>query len=354
MRKHIFNAGPGVLPLEVLKEASESIHEFAGSGQSILEISHRGNLFENVIAEAKLHIRELLGLDNNYEIIFLQGGASMQFAMVPMNFLSEHETSAYIDTGTWSSKAIKEAKIFGNVNVIASSKEQRYNFIPKSFEIPSDAKYLHLTTNNTIYGTQFQNFPETSIPVFADMSSDIFSREIPLNKFDLIYAGAQKNAGPAGVTIVIIKKSLLEKIDKKIPSMLDYRVHVENNSLYNTPAVFSIYVCMLTLRWIKKSGGLKAMEKVNNKKAKKLYDLIDKYPIYNGHAARDDRSKMNVVFTLNKPEFDNEFIDVCNKANITGIKGHRSVGGFRASVYNALSMQSVDVLCEVMEAFGKK
>ncbi|HXH19569.1 MAG TPA: 3-phosphoserine/phosphohydroxythreonine transaminase [Chitinophagales bacterium] len=352
MRKHIFNPGPSVLPVEVLQEASEAVVELNGSGESVLEISHRGKTFEGVVAEAKALVKELLGLGEDYDVLFLQGGASLQFCMVPMNFLNESETAAYADTGTWASKAIKEAKLFGKVDVVASSKAQNYNHIPKGFEVPGTAKYFHITTNNTIYGTQFHRFPESPVLYFADMSSDFLSREIPASKFDLIYAGAQKNVGPAGVTLVVLRKELLKRIDKVLPSMLDYRVFVENDSLYNTPCVFGIYVCLLTLRWLRKKGGLKAIEKINETKAARLYEVIDRHPLYKGHAAKEDRSKMNVVFTLSCPELEGAFLEACTKAGIVGIKGHRSVGGFRASLYNALPLESVTALCEVMEEFA--
>ncbi|MDZ4845697.1 MAG: 3-phosphoserine/phosphohydroxythreonine transaminase [Chitinophagales bacterium] len=353
MRKHIFNAGPSVLPVEVLKEASAAVVELNNSGQSILEISHRGQTFEGMIAEAKSLVKELLGLGDDYDVLFLQGGASMQFCMVPMNFLNQNETAAYVDTGTWSSKAIKEAKLFGKVDVLASSKAENFNHIPKGYEIPKTAKYFHITTNNTIYGTQFHSYPESPVLYVADMSSDFLSREINAQQFDFIYAGAQKNVGPAGATLVILKKELLKKIDKTLPSMLDYRVYAENDSLYNTPAVFSIYVCLLTLRWIKKTG-LKTIEKINDAKASAIYAAIDRNPLYNGHSAKEDRSKMNVTFTLSKPELEDAFDEACAKADIVGVKGHRSVGGFRASIYNALPLESVHVLCAVMDDFAKK
>jgi len=352
MRKHIFNAGPSVLPVEALKQASEAVVDLDNTGQSILEISHRGKLFEDMVAEAKNLVRELLGVGDDYEVLFLQGGASLQFAMLPMNFLKEQETAAYVDTGTWASKAVKEAKLFGKVDVPASSKAENYNHIPKGYVIPKTVRYFHITTNNTIYGTQYHRFPESPVLYFADMSSDFLSREIEATRFDLIYAGAQKNVGPAGVTLVIMRKDLLKKIDKTLPSMLDYRVFAENDSLYNTPCVFGIYVCMLTLRWLKKIGGVKAIEKINNAKAAKLYEVIDKNPLYKGHAVKEDRSKMNVTFTLAQPELEEAFLESCKKAGIVGIKGHRSVGGFRASIYNALPMESVDVLCGVMERFA--
>ncbi len=353
MRKHIFNAGPSVLPLEVLQQASEAVRDLNESGESVLEISHRGSTFENAVHEAKSLVKELLELGDDYDVLFLQGGASLQFCMIPMNFLGENETAGYIDTGTWSSKAIKEAKLIGKVNVLASSKDQNYNYIPKGYVIPKDLKYFHITTNNTIYGTQYQSYPSSPVTYIADMSSDIFSKKIDATQFDMIYAGAQKNLGPAGVTLVIVKKDLLAKITKTLPSMLDYRVHAENDSLYNTPSVFGIYVCLLTLRWLKKKG-IGAMEDLNNKKAGMLYSVIDKYPLYKGHAAVEDRSKMNVTFTLSDPELEKPFLEAATKADVIGIKGHRSVGGFRASIYNALPLEGVKVLCDVMEDFAKK
>jgi len=354
MRKHIFNPGPSVLPVEVLGEASQAVLDFNNMGESVLEISHRGKAFESVVAEAKALVKELLGVSDDYEVLYLQGGASLQFAMLPMNFLKENETAAYADTGTWASKAIKEAKLFGKVEVVASSKAQNYNHIPKGYVVPKHAKYFHITTNNTIFGTQYHQFPDSPTLYFADMSSDFLSRGIPASKFDLIYAGAQKNVGPAGVTLVILRKELLKKIDRVLPSMLDYRVFVENDSLYNTPCVFGIYVCLLTLRWLKKKGGVQAIEKINNEKAAMLYEVIDRNPLFRGHALKEDRSKMNVTFTLTRPELEDAFLAACKGAGIVGIKGHRSVGGFRASIYNALPVESVEVLCRVMKEFAQK
>ncbi|UKJ06063.1 3-phosphoserine/phosphohydroxythreonine transaminase [Solitalea lacus] len=349
--KHNFGAGPGILPQEVLKQAAEAVLNFNNSGLSILEISHRTPDFESVVSEACSLVKELLNLNDDYAITFLHGGASMQFAMVPFNLLGAGETAAYLDSGTWASKAIKEAKFFGNVNVIASSKEANYTFIPKDYTIPADAKYFHVTSNNTIYGTQLHEFPESPVPLVSDMSSDIFSRVFDANKFGLIYAGAQKNMGPAGVALAIIKKDLLGKLDRKIPSMLNYQLHIENGSMYNTPPVFAIYVSMLTLRWVKAQGGVAAMEKINNKKAATLYAEIDRNSLFKGTCVAEDRSRMNVCFIMENQELEKEFLDFVKKADIVGLKGHRSVGGFRASIYNALPQSSVDHLVNVMQEF---
>lgn len=353
MRLHIFTPGPAVLPTSVLAESSNAVVELNGSGMSILEISHRGKDFTEILAEAKSLVKQHYDLGDDYEVLFLQGGASMQFLMIPYNLLNG-ETAAYIDTGSWSSKAIKEAKLFGNIETVASSKDVNYSYIPKDISIPNEVKYLHLTSNNTIYGTQFKNYPNSPVPLIVDMSSDIFSRRIDAGQFDLLYAGAQKNLGPAGVTLVIIKKGLLDMISKELPSMMDYRVHVEKGSTFNTPPVFAIYVCLLTLRWIKQKGGLAAIEKINKEKAKILYDAIDAYPLYKGTANKEDRSTMNATFVLNKPDLENDFLNATKEAGIIGIKGHRSVGGFRASMYNALPSESVDVLVDVMKDFSTK
>ncbi|AFD06873.1 3-phosphoserine/phosphohydroxythreonine transaminase [Solitalea canadensis] len=349
--KHNFGAGPGILPQEVLKQAAEAVLNFNNSGLSILEISHRTADFESVVSEACSLVKELLSLNDDYAITFLHGGASTQFAMVPYNLLGEGETAAYLDSGTWASKAIKEAKFFGNVNVVASSKESNYTFIPKDYTIPADANYFHVTSNNTIYGTQLHEFPESPVPLVSDMSSDIFSRVFDANKFGLIYAGAQKNMGPAGVALAIVRKDLLGKVDRKIPSMFNYQLHIDNGSMYNTPPVFALYVSMLTLRWVKEQGGVAAMEKINNKKAATLYAEIDRNPLFKGTCAVEDRSRMNVCFVMDNPEIEKEFLDFAKKADIVGLKGHRSVGGFRASIYNALPQSSVDHLVSTMQAF---
>ncbi|KRP04979.1 MAG: 3-phosphoserine/phosphohydroxythreonine aminotransferase [Sphingobacteriales bacterium BACL12 MAG-120813-bin55] len=354
MRVHNFNAGPAILPESALAEASEAIKEFNGLGMSILEISHRSKDFQAVIDEATTHIKELMRLPDNYSVLFLQGGASTQFTMVPMNLLKSGETAGYVNTGTWSKKAIKEAKLFGNVQVLASSEESTFNYIPKGYDIPDTLKYLHLTSNNTIYGTQYQNFPSSKVPVVVDMSSDIFSKEMDYTQFDLIYAGAQKNLGPAGVTLVMINNDLLQDLEKPIPSMLDYRTHISNGSLYNTPPVFSIYMCMLTLRWLKNNGGLAAMEHRNREKADLLYNAIDASPLFKGTVAVEDRSIMNVNFIMENRELEPAFLQYAKERQCVGLAGHRSVGGFRASIYNALPLSSVAYLVELMDAFTKE
>lgn len=354
VKKHNFSAGPAILPHSVFEEAAQAVLDFNGSGLSILEISHRSKDFDAVALEAEALVRELGGFDDSYAVLFLSGGASTQFFMAPMNLLGENEKAAYLDTGTWSAKAIKEAKLYGNVEVIASSKADNYTYIPKNYAVPSDAVYLHLTSNNTIFGTQYQAFPDSPVPIVADMSSDMFSRPFDGRKFGLIYAGAQKNLGPAGVTIVIVKKDWLGRTGRKLPAMLDYHTHVEGGSMYNTPPVFPIYVTMLTLRWIKENGGLAGIEKANQAKAKLLYHEIDSNPCFKGTVAREDRSLMNVCFLPENPDHEALFLDACKKADISGLKGHRSVGGFRASIYNAMPLESVQVLVEVMQDFAQK
>lgn len=354
MKKHNFNPGPAVLPQAVLEEAAQAVTDFNGSGLSILEISHRSSDFISVMMEAEALVRELLEIGEEYAVLFLQGGASTQFFMAPMNLLDEQETAGYIDTGSWSSKAIKEARNFGTVEVLASSKESKYNYIPKNFPIPTTLKYVHLTSNNTIFGTQYHSWPETSVPLVADMSSDIFSRPLPMDRFDLIYAGAQKNLGPAGLTLVIVRKTALGTVSRKLPSMLDYRIHVENESSYNTPPVFPIYVAMLTLRWIKAGGGLQAMAELAEDRARLLYQEIDRNSLFHGTASAQDRSLMNVCFLPAREELEKPFLSDCKAAGIEGVKGHRSVGGFRASLYNALSLESVQTLVEVMQEFERK
>jgi phosphoserine aminotransferase len=354
MKKHNFTSGPAILPPSVFQQAAAAVTEYQNSGLSILEISHRDKLFLEIIEGAQALVKELYDLGNDYEVLFMQGGASAQFALIPMNFLSSHETASYIDTGVWSDKAIKEAKLFGNVSIAGSSKEQQYIFIPKQLTIDNNARYLHLTTNNTIYGSQFHYIPETNVPLVADMSSDIFSRPWDARKFDLIYAGAQKNAGAAGTTIVIIKKDFLKTINKSIPMIFDYRKHADNQSLYNTPSVFAVYVSYLTLQWIKAEGGLAEMEKRNKTKAELLYAEIDRNTAFRGTVAQEDRSLMNATFVLNNAEHEEKFAALAKAAGIVGLKGHRLVGGFRASLYNALPLESVQVLIEVMKDFEKQ
>ncbi len=353
-KKHNFFAGPAILPQSVLKQAAAAIENFAGMDLSVLEISHRSKQFEAVMDEAVSLVKELLHLDDNYEVLFLTGGASSQFYMVPMNLLPQNETACYVNTGTWSDKAIKEAKNFGNVNVLASSKEDNYTFIPKGYEIPEDATYLHLTSNNTVFGTQHHKFPETNVPIVCDMSSDIFSRPIDINKFGIIYCGAQKNMGPAGVTLVIVRKDLLGKTGRTIPTMLNYNTHIAKGSMFNTPPAFPIYVSMLTMRWVKENGGVAAMAKKNEAKAKLIYNEIDTNPLFEGTTAVEDRSLMNVTFKMKNIEMEAAFLEACAAADCVGIKGHRSVGGFRASIYNAMPIESVQVLVDVMRDFASK
>lgn len=348
---HNFSAGPGILPQQALDRSIDAIKNFADMNLSLLEISHRSKQFEAVMDEARQVVKDLFNVPDDYSILFLQGGASMQFDMVPYNLLDEGETAAYVNTGVWASRAIKEAKLFGNVNVIASSEDSNFNYIPKGFGIPSDAKYLHLTSNNTIYGTQYQQFPNSPIPVICDMSSDIFSRRVDASKFDLIYAGAQKNMGPAGVTLVIIKNKWIGSAKRKIPTMLDYKPHAENGSMYNTPPVFAIYVALQTMKWVKDMGGVAAMEKRNAEKANLLYGEIDRNPLFTGTAAAEDRSKMNVTFVSKSEEMNEQFLALCKKNNLSGLKGHRSVGGIRASLYNALPLESVQALVDTMKEF---
>lgn len=350
MKVHNFNAGPAILPESVLKQAALAAIEFNGIGMSILEISHRSKDFQAVMDEAVSLVRELAGLTDEYKVLFLQGGASTQFGMVPINLLNQDETAGYVNTGTWAKKAQKEAKLFGNVTELASSESAGYTFIPKGFEIPSDLKYLHITSNNTIYGTQYHNYPSSPVPYIIDMSSDMFSRTMDYTQFDLIYAGAQKNIGPAGVTLVIVKESLLGKVSHTIPTMMDYRTHIKEGSMFNTPPVFAIYVTMLTLRWIKESG-LATIEARNKAKADLLYIAIDENPLFKGTVAVEDRSWMNVNFIMETREWEPEFLQFAKEHNCIGLAGHRSVGGMRASLYNALTIESVQYLVDLMDKF---
>ncbi len=354
MKKHNFNSGPSVLPQEVLEQASKAILNFNGIGLSILEIGHRSTWFVDVIEEAKSLVRELMNIGDEYEVLFLQGGATTQFMQVPMNLLDASETASYCDDGVWGSKAAKEAALFGNVHIAASSKDKKYTYINKNFDVPATSKYLHITTNNTVEGTQWQSFPNVSMPLIGDMSSDIFSREIDFKKFDLIYAGAQKNMGAAGVNLVVLKKDLLGKIERKIPTILDYKNHIEANSLLNTPPVFAIYVSLLTLRWIKQEGGLKEMEKRSIEKANLLYSTIDSLPIFNCPIAKEDRSNMNAVFFIEDENLQTEFLDLCKENGMIGVKGYRTVGGIRVSMYNALELSSVKAFCDLMRDFASK
>ncbi|WP_410221515.1 3-phosphoserine/phosphohydroxythreonine transaminase [Pedobacter sp.] len=351
--RHNFGAGPCILPQEVFKQASQAVLDFK-DGLSILEISHRTPEFEAVVSETVSLVKELLNVPSGYSVLLLQGGASMQFAMVPMNLLPEGKSAAYLDTGVWANKAIKEVKNFGTANVVASSKDSNYSFIPKNFEVPADSAYFHYTSNNTIYGTELFDLPKVKIPVVCDMSSDIMSRPIDVSKYDLIYAGAQKNIGPAGLTIVIVKDEILGKTGRSIPSMLDYRLHIEGGSMYNTPPVFSIYTAMLNLRWLKSKGGVAEMERENIAKARALYTEIDRNSLFKGTCAVEDRSRMNVCFVMENPELEKPFLKYADENGFEGLKGHRSVGGFRASMYNALPITSVHALVELMQSFEEK
>jgi phosphoserine aminotransferase len=351
--RHNFGAGPCILPQEVFKQASQAVLDFK-DGLSILEISHRTPEFEGVVDEATRLVKELLNVPEGYSVIFLQGGASLQFAMVPYNLLPEGQTASYLDSGIWASKAIKEVSTFGKANVVASSKSDNYTFIPKDFEIPADSAYFHCTSNNTIYGTEMFSFPKTNVPIVCDMSSDILSRVIDVSQFGLIYAGAQKNIGPAGVTVVIVKDEILGKSGRKLPSMLDYQVQASNGSMYNTPPVFSIYVSLLNLRWLKSKGGVAEIEKENNAKAYALYTEIDRNPLFKGTSSVEDRSRMNVCFVMNNPELEKPFLKFVEDNGVEGLKGHRSVGGFRASMYNALPITSVHHLIDLMQTFAEK
>ena len=352
---HNFGAGPSVLPKEVFEEASRAIIEFNNSGLSILEIGHRTTLFQPVMDEARALVKELMQLDDDHEVLFLHGGATTQFMQVPMNLLNENELSAYTDTGTWSSKAIKEAKLFGHVEIAGSSKETNYTTIPKDLSVSPTAAYLHITTNETIAGTQWKNIPyDYGVPLVADMSSDILSRNLDFNKFDVIYAGAQKNMGAAGVNLVVVNKNVLGRITKPIPSILDYRNHIKEGSMMNTPPVFAVYVVMLTLRWLKNLGGVAAIEQINNSKAELFYNTLDSLPVFKGVVAKEDRSYMNAVFVMNDPALEKEFLDLCKQEGMVGVKGHRSVGGFRVSMYNALQYESVVAITDLMKEFAKK
>ena len=350
MKKHNFSAGPCILPQEVLVKASKAVLNFNNSNLSLIEISHRSKDFVEVMDKAQGLVKELLDLPKGYSVLFLQGGASTQFLMSCMNLLKTNGSGAYINTGTWSDKAIKEAEKFGEINVIGSSKDKNYSYIPKNLNCPEGMDYLHFTSNNTIFGTQFQDFPTVSenTHLVCDMSSDIFSRKFNIAKFDLIYAGAQKNMGPAGTTLVIVKEEILQQTGRDIPSMLDYSIHIKKESMFNTPPVFPIYVSMLTLEWLKNNGGVEWIEQINKQKAELLYNEIDQNYLFEGVAAKEDRSKMNVTFILTDKSKEEEFDQAWLNAGINGLKGHRSVGGYRASMYNALPLSSVQILVDVM------
>ncbi len=356
MKKHNFYAGPSILPQFTIKETAEAVLNFAGTGLSLLEISHRSKEFQAVMDEAQALFKELLDVPAGYEVVFLGGGASLQFCMVPFNLMNKK--AAYLNTGTWANKALKEAKAFGEAVEVASSKDDNYTYIPKGFEakVPADAEYLHITTNNTIYGTELHSDPIVNVPLVADMSSDIFSRPVDVSKYDLIYGGAQKNLAPAGLTFALVKVDALGKVERHIPTMLDYRTHIEKGSMFNTPPCVAVYGALMTLRWLKEQGGVKAMEKINVRKATKLYDEIDRNKLFRGTVTdTNDRSYMNICFVMSDEykELEKEFLDYATAQGMVGIKGHRSVGGFRASCYNALPESSVDALIEVMKTFER-
>ncbi|BAV95241.1 3-phosphoserine/phosphohydroxythreonine transaminase [Ichthyobacterium seriolicida] len=349
---HNFSAGPGILNREVLKQLSESVYN--DRELSIAEISHRGSKFVDVMERARGLVKELLDVPEGYSVLFLQGGASMQFLMAPVNLLHKNKRAGYINTGVWSKKAIAEAKNVGDVTVVADSSDKNFNYIPKEYTVPNDLAYLHYTSNNTIFGTQFKRHPESDVFLVSDMSSDIFSREIDVSKHGLIYAGAQKNIGPAGVTLVIVKDELLGDTGRAIPNILNYRKHIDAGSMLNTPSVLAVYTVMLTLEWFKREGGVKVFEHTSEEKANLLYDEIDRNPLFVGNAMREDRSLMNVTFILKDKSVESKFVQLCKEANIVGINGHRLVGGYRASIYNAMTIDSVNVLVEIMRDLEKK
>lgn len=353
MKKHNFNAGPSILPREVIEKTAQAVLDFNGIGLSIMEISHRSKEFQPVVDEAIELFKELLDIPEGYSVLFLGGGASLQFCMIPFNYLEKK--AAYLNTGVWANKAMKEAKGFGEVVEVASSKDANYTYIPKDFTIPADADYFHITTNNTIYGTELLKDIDSPVPLIADMSSDIFSRPVDVSKYAMIYGGAQKNLAPAGVTFVIVKDELLGKVSRYIPTMLNYRIHIENGSMFNTPPVLPIYSAMETLRWLKANGGLVEMEKKNIAKANLLYNEIDRNKLFVGTAHPEDRSRMNICFVM-KPEYaglEADFQKFATERGMVGIKGHRSVGGFRASTYNAMPIESVQALVDCMQEFEK-
>ena len=353
MKKHNFSAGPSILPQPVIHQSAQAILDFENMGLSIMEISHRDKKFVAVMEQARSLAIELLGLEGKgYQALFLQGGASMQFLSVAYNLLEKR--AVYADTGTWSANAIKEARFLGDIDIISSSKDQNYNYIPKDIVVPQDADYFHFTSNNTIFGTQFKEVPSSEIPVVCDMSSDIFSREIDYSKIDLIYAGAQKNMGPAGTTLVVVKESILGKVSRAIPNILNYQSHIAKESMYHTPAVFAVYVSLLTMEWLKQLGGVAAIEKINKEKASLLYHEIDRNPLFKGFAAPADRSLMNATFNLTNEGQKDIFDTLWKEAGISGLNGHRSVGGYRASIYNAMPLESVKVLVDVMKEFERK
>lgn len=351
---HNYSAGPCILPQEVFEKASQAVLDYNGSGLSLLEMSHRSTAFVEVMERARSLVKEVIGAPERYEVVFLGGGASLGFLIVANNFMKVNGKAAYINTGAWAGKAVKEAARLGNAEVIASSEDTNFNYIPKSFTVPSDADYLHFTSNNTIFGTQFKEMPKCGVPMVCDMSSDIFSRKVNAADFALIYAGAQKNMGPAGTTVYLVDPDKLGKTGREIPTMLDLPTHIKKDSMFNTPPVFPVYVSMLTLEWLKNQGGVEAIEKINNEKASLLYSAIDELPIFKGTTAIEDRSHMNATFVLTDDSLTDEFDSSWKEANINGLKGHRSVGGYRASMYNALPLSSVHVLVNVMRDFAQR
>lgn len=354
MKKINFFAGPAILAPEVLEKAADAVRNFDDMGLSILEISHRSPQFTHVMNEASRLVKKLLNIGDDYAVLFLTGGASSQFYMTAMNLFAQDDKVAYIDTGTWSNKAIKEAKLFSDIDVIATSADSSYSYIPKTYNIAPGTKYLHYTSNNTIYGTQFHETPQVDVPLIADMSSDIFSRPIDISKYDLIYAGAQKNLGPAGTTLVIVKKDILNKSGRTIPTILNYQTHIDKGSMFNTPPVYPIYVSLLSLQWLDSIGGVTVMEKKNIEKATLLYDEIDRNPLFNGNVAKEDRSLMNVTFSAKDDSTEKAFLTFAESNDLVGLKGHRSVGGFRASIYNAMPLEGVQRLVQAMQDFEKK
>ncbi|WP_417592600.1 3-phosphoserine/phosphohydroxythreonine transaminase [Owenweeksia hongkongensis] len=355
MKAHNFSAGPCILPPEVLRQASEAVINFDGLNLSLLEISHRSKNFVAVVEKTQALIKDLLDVPAGYSVLFVQGGASLEFVMVALNLMKKDGgKAAYTDTGAWAGKAIEEAKRQGEVVVVGSSKDKNYNFIPKGYEVPAGMDYFHCTSNNTIYGTQMKEFPKVDTLMVCDMSSDIMSRKVNVADFDLIYAGAQKNMGPAGATVVIVKDEILGKTGRDIPAYLNYKTHISKESMFNTPPVFSIYVMMLTMQWLKDNGGVEWIEEVNRQKAELIYNEIDRNPLFKGTAEVEDRSTMNACFLLNDESHTETFNEMWKAAGVSGINGHRSVGGYRASMYNALPLESVQVLVDVMKELEKK
>ncbi|MFW5822383.1 MAG: 3-phosphoserine/phosphohydroxythreonine transaminase [Tangfeifania sp.] len=354
MKKHNFYAGPSILPEFTKEKTAEAAMNFAGTGLSVMEVSHRSKEFVAIMDQAQSLVKELLHVPEGYSVLFLQGGASTQFLMVPYNLMNKK--SAYLNTGSWSSKAIKEAKLFGEVVEVASSKDANFNYLPKDYDVPADADYFHITTNNTIYGTEILKDPDADVPLVADMSSDIFSRPVDVAKYNVIYAGAQKNLGPSGATLVIVKNEALGKVSRPIPTMLNYQTHIDKGSMFNTPATLPVFACLQTLIWLKEKGGVEAMEKINIEKATLLYDELERNKLFVPTVSNpDDRSRMNVTFVMSPEytELEKDFMEFATQKGMVGIKGHRSVGGFRASIYNAMPYESVKALVEVMQDFEK-